>query len=459
MVDYDASNLQAALDASSSGDTLWVATGTHTFVTGLVFPAHDVTVRGRSAAFLEMPTPPSVVDLYGVTVNGGVMTTIRDLTFVGPTTNVVVGPKFHFGIYVTGTPTLAVNAGLTLTNVTITRPAASAASAGFYRALYLAAGAGTDLGAFTLTITDCDLSAGNGVLNYYADPNTNNKSLIAVRSTFHTTGASHLCYIHPGISFDFTDCTFQDCPNYALQHYSAGAIRSAEYARFIGCTFGSDLTHGVLTSDQSGALTLFRDCQFYNTADSNAAIMARTSINVYGCNFDLGAAANGIDGVNAGIMDIIGCEFRYTGSGGGAAVKFSAGSASRVSSCTFDLRSGGTFSPKGVHAVGGSGSVDHCHFHASKNNPPLGSEAPLAMYVGANGSITSRYNVLTGYYQGVYGAMHSNHDTAVIDTDYDEFYLGSGIRPAYQTPGTAVGGLIWGAHNVNANGVLPSIVS
>lgn len=452
---YDASTLPAALAAAEPGDTLTIAAGVHTFNTPLTVP-DGVSLMGAGMALttLKFPTIPSTIDVYGLVYSGEGDATLSDLTLEGPATASASG-KFSFGIYINGTFTTA---SVTCTNVKVTRPAASAASAGFYRAIMDVSGASSDLGAFTLNLAGCDLSAGNGVLNMYCDPDVDNKTLIATNTTFHTTGASHLAYIHPGISFSFTDCTFSDCPNYAVQHFSASAHVKARYAKFRRCTFESDLTHGVLTSDQTGALTEFYSCEFRNTAASNAEISARTSIRVWSSKFTLGSAANGIQGVDDGTMEILGCTFKFTGlvAGGGALIAVNGGEA-HIENCSFDVRSLGTSAPKAVWVVAATttatATIRFCHFHASKNVPPA-TDAPYAVYVGAGGDVTVERSRLTGYYIPVYGAMHLNSDTGTISVDHTKFYIGTGLRPLYQTPaGGTVGAVTWGSNNTLGSGV------
>lgn len=457
MVDYDASTLPAALADAHPGDTLTIATGTHTFASALTVPdGVNLIGHGIDVTTLRFPTVPSSADLYGLVYSGDAANALTDLSIEGPATSNVSG-KFSFGIYIGGTAAASVGS-ITLTRVKVTRPAASAAIAGFYRAIMSIGGAVTDTGPLTLTITDCDLSAGNGVLNMYCDPNVTNKTLTVTGTTLHTTGTSHLAYVHPGISMSWTDCTFADCPNYAVQHFSASSNVAARYARFRNCTFAANLTHGVLTSDRAGALTEFDGCTFNNTAASNAAITARTSVRVWTSNFVLGAAANGIQGVDTGTIDVLGCTFSSNGAGGGAAIACTAGT-TRVHSCTFDLHSTGTTAPKGVWCVGGTATVDYCHFGAKLNAPPA-TDAPYAVYVGAGGHATIRNSRLTGYYIPVYAAMHLDHASGTLDVDYTTFLIGAGLRPLYQTPGGTAGNAIWGTHNTLGAGVLsPSLVA
>lgn len=462
MTEYDAATLPAALAAAQPGDTLIIAPGVHTFSTHLNIPA-DVSLwsYGSALTTLVTPTVPTMADVYGLKFSGEGTATITGMTIEGPATPTANG-KYAFGIYSEGTSTTQ---SLTFSDVKVTRPAASAATAGFYRAMMMVSGQTTDLGARTVIIEDSDMTAANGVINMYCDADATNHTLIVRRSAFHTTSASHLFYVHPGISFSLTDVTLDDCPNYAFQHYSGQANAKARYANFKNVTFGSGLTHGVITSNQTGALTDFMGCTFNNAAASNTAIQARTSVRVWSSLFSLGSATNGITGVDDGTMEVLGCTFRYTGliAGGGAMVVVNGGTA-RIESCNFDLRSLGTSSPKAISVVAASvtasANVTHCHFHASLN-VKTATDAPLAVYVGAGGHATVTHSRLTGYYIPVYGAMHLNSSTGTLSVDYCTFLIKSGLRPLFQTAsGGVAGAAVWGTHNTLGVGVAqPSLVS
>lgn len=450
MTTYTASTLPAALAAAQNGDIFELAAGVHTFNQAIQMPPVNIKIVGPGSALttVQLPTAPTVADVYGIAFDGVGTYELEGFTIEGPTTPSANG-KYAFGIYVAGTSTAF---DLKLTDIKISRPVGSSTTAGFYRAMMMVAGTNSDLGSRMVVAEDCDMTAANGVVNMYCNSSVTNQTFIARGTTFHSTSASHLLYIHPGISYSFTDCDFADCPNYALQHYSASAYVKARFANFKDCRFAADLTHGVLTSDQVDAMTEFYSCEFYNTAASNAAILARTSIRVWSSLLELGSQANGIQGVDQGTLEILGCTLRYTGlvAGGGALIAVTGGVAN-IGYCNFDLRSLDSSTPKAIWVVAASTTatavVEDCHFHA-RLNVSTSSDAPIAVYVGAGGDASLDHCRFTGYFLAIYGAIHLNSATGTVDVDYCDFFIGPNLRPVYQTPaGATPGAVTWGSHN------------
>lgn len=369
---------------------------------------------------LHFGPSPATFAYEGLRITGGTEFRIQDLTLTGPTASSTT--PYTVGIsYQNATN----NAHLMLSRVAI--------AGQFVQAFEVGAG----YGSLVTEMDFVDFTAYDGTLNYFCVDGID-KILLVTNSRFHdttnTSGANHLWYIHPSVSWKAINCRFENGQFYAIHNYGTTITTSGKYAVVDNCYFSGSAAgfHGILTN-RRGPMTV-----------TNSTFRAPVGINVQ--NKD---------------VDISNCEF-YADSGGthSTGIDITAGTDQvTISHCKFDnsdMSVGGGFSwfisnsrfgNKSTIYIGVSPLtvIDNCYFNIANG----ATEA-----INANGTNTGKVIVRNSTFKGSASnaAIYNRFLVGVVLENNQFLNTGPSIRILLGV----TDGLIEGSGNFFANAPIES---